>query len=112
MHLGCFERRGNEPLRIFWVLYDRLSTSLIKSGVQFPEEVAYQKILSSLKLPQNQLGLLLSTLESKNICNSIAYLKRLSLKILEPSFITPSEKVLSATVESDLPRRWRKKIEL
>ena len=95
-----FPRRPRERIRHFWIRYGKLESALRKAGIELPTKVIYRKLIGALKLVRPQVGLLLITLESKNVAAPIPDLKRISLKISESTFIEPSVKILLAIAEA------------
>ena len=105
---STFQRKANESIRQFWTRWEKLSTSLAKSGVVFPEQVGFYRALSAMKLPHPNLSILLGALESRSMENSIPELRRLSIKMFGAQFMEVSEEVLQmenegvASAESNL----------
>ena len=76
--------------------WKKLEQSLSKSGIDFPEAVSYHRALSGLKLRQPSLGILLGTLESQRVGNSVAELRRVSTKLFGTTFIEHPGDVMKA----------------
>ena len=97
-----FERKGGESIRNYWMRYNRVTASLAKSGIKMPDEILFSKALSSLKLEKVQLGILMSTLESKGITKDMLELQRISVKLFESQFLHATDAILKLE-EEDQP---------
>ena len=93
---SSFARKNEESIRLYWMRWQKLEQSLSKSGITFPDAVSYHRALSGLRMRQPSLGVLLGTLESQKAVNSIAELRRLSIKLFETSFIENPEDAVTA----------------
>ena len=93
---SSFARKNEESIRLYWMRWQKLEQSLSKSGIAFPDAVSYHRALSGLRMRQPSLGVLLGTLESQKAVNSIAELRRLSIKLFETSFIENPEDAVTA----------------
>ena len=82
--------------------WKKLEQSLSKSGIDFPEAVSYHRALSGLKLRQPSLGILLGTLESQRVGNSVTELRRISTKLFETTFIEHPGDVAKAEMMDEL----------
>ena len=94
-----FERKVGESIRNYWLRYNRVTASLAKSGIKMPAEILFSKALASLKLEKVQLGILMSTLESKGITKDLLELQRISVKLFESQFLHATDAILKLEEE-------------
>ena len=87
-------KKSDETFKSFWLRWDKIHDALIRANMVFSPEVDYFRALSALGLRQPQLSILLGTLESRNLPNSTAELKRASIKLFETSFQSINDDVL------------------
>ena len=98
---NSLSRKNEESIRNFWIRFGRVRNSLVRSGISFPPAVTFYKAIASMRLNPNQLGLLMSTIESRELGNSLPELKRLSIEILEASLLEQTESILQANTTED-----------
>ena len=91
---SSFTRKSSGTIRQFWIRWEKVQASLTKSGISFPEQVEFYRVLTALKLTQPNLSILMGTLESRASGYAICELKRLSIKLFEHQFLEASEDVL------------------
>ena len=79
-----------------------MTASLAKSVIKMPGGILFSKALSSIKLEKVQLGILMSTLESKGITKDMLELQRISVKLFESQFLHADDAILKLE-EEDQP---------
>ena len=87
-------KRSDESFRNFWLRWGKLTLSLMRSGMEFNNEIMYFRALAAINLKQPQLSILLGTMEARNFAQSIPELQRCTIKLFEASFIPANEDVL------------------
>ena len=81
-------------MRTFWMRFEKIVQSLGRSDIVIPNEIHFNKVLSSMKLSQTQHSTLLSTIENKGLKDDLIELKRISAKLFESSFLIPTDSIL------------------
>ena len=90
---SSFERKSPETLRSFRQRFGRVVYSLGRSGIHMPGNIRFNKALSSLKLPSNQLSVALSTIEAKNV-TTLVELRRITIRLFVSNFLEQSDCIL------------------
>ena len=89
-----FSRRNGETLRQFWQRHSRIVASLQKSGAGLPSKIVCRKSLPAMKLSSSQISILLGTLESQHMEESLEDLKRRSVELFGRNFLEQDDRIL------------------
>ena len=78
----------------FWMRFEKIVQSLSRSDIVILNEIHFNKVLPSMKLPPSQNSTLLGTLGNKGLKDDLIELKRISAKLPDSNFLIPTDSIL------------------
>ena len=78
-----FGRQKDEPIRAFWVRYDRLQSQLRNMSAEWPSRMQYAKVYYALDLSTDQRTLVNATMEACGKTGDIDELKRITIRVFD-----------------------------